>query len=175
MKKQIRIIVIGLVLFLALAALKGELMAEEQKNKTGFEISFHHVAISVADLDKSIAWYRDMLGFEEVIRMDQGVTADKMTIGHIRRGNCYIELFQVEGSKPLPEYRRDPNADFKVQGLKHFALQVSDAKAAVKELKAKGVEIAFGPVDTPEICFVFIRDNSGNAFELIEYKKIERR
>ncbi len=30
------------------------------------------------------------------------------------------------------------------------------------------MEIAFMPVDTPEICFVFIRDNSGNAFELIE-------
>jgi catechol 2,3-dioxygenase-like lactoylglutathione lyase family enzyme len=171
MKKQIRVVVIGLVLFLALAFCKGELMAEEQKNKTGFVISFHHVAISVADLDKSIAWYRDMLGFEEVVRMDQGVTEDKMSIGHIRRGNCYIELFQVAGSKPLPEYRRDPNADFKVQGLKHFALQVNDAKAAIKELTAKGVEIAFGPVDTPEICFVFIRDNSGNAFELIEYKK----
>ncbi len=28
------------------------------------------------------------------------------------------------------------------------------------------------PVEIPEICFVFIRDNSGNAFELIEYKKI---
>ena len=145
-------------------------MAEEQKNKIGFEISFHHVAISVADLDKSIAWYREMLGFTEVIRMEQGVTEDKMSIGHIRRGNCYIELFQVEGSKPLPEYRRDPNADFKVQGLKHFALHVPNVQAAVKELKAKDVEIAFGPVETPEICFVFIRDNSGNAFELIEYR-----
>ena len=170
MKKQVRVIVIGFLSFLALIAGKGDLMAEEQNNKTGFDISFHHIGISVANLDESIAWYRNMLGFEEVMRMDQGVTEDKMSIGHIRRGNSYIELFQVEGSKPLPEYRRDPNADFGVQGLKHFALQVSDAKAAVKELKAKGVEIAFGPIDAPGICFVFIRDNSGNAFELIEYK-----
>jgi len=171
MKKQVGVIVIGFISLLALVVGKGDLMAEEKNNKTGFDISFHHIGISVANLDESIAWYRDMLGFEEVIRMDQGVTEDKMSIGHIRRGNCYIELFQVEGSKPLPEYRRDPNADFGVQGLKHFALQVSDVQAAVKELKAKGVEIAFGPVDTPGICFVFIRDNSGNAFELIEYRE----
>lgn len=148
----------------------GVLMAEEKKN-CGFDFSMHHIAISVANLDESIAWYRDMLGFEEVVRMSQGVTEDKMNIGHIRRGNCYIEIFQVEGSKPLPEYRRDPNTDFGVQGLKHFALQVSDVRSAVKELTAKGVEIAFGPIDAPGVCFVFIRDSSGNAFELIEYKE----
>jgi catechol 2,3-dioxygenase-like lactoylglutathione lyase family enzyme len=141
-----------------------------QQNGAGFDIAFHHIAISVANLEESIAWYKKMLGFEEVMRMNQGVTDDKMIIGHIRRGNCYIELFQVAGSKPLPEYRRDPNEDFKVQGLKHFALQVADVHAALKELQAKGVEIAMGPVDTPGIAFAFIRDNSGNAFELIQYK-----
>jgi catechol 2,3-dioxygenase-like lactoylglutathione lyase family enzyme len=171
MKKRLGISVIVFILYIILVGGKEGLMAEEQNNKVGFDISFHHVGISVANLDESIAWYRDILGFEEVTRMEQGVTEDKMSIGHIRRGNCYIELFQVEGSKPLPEYRRDPNADFTVQGLKHFALQVSDVHAALKELKAKGVEVAFGPIDTPGVNFVFIRDNSGNAFELIEYKK----
>lgn len=171
MNKCIRCIVITLAMFLAAGyAGMGVPMAEEQKNETGFDISFHHIGISVENLEESIAWYKEMLGFEEVMRMDQGASDQKMIIGHIRRGNCYIELFQVDGSKPLPEYRRDPNADFGVQGLKHFGLQVDDALAAVEELKAKGVEIAFGPIDTPGVCFVFIRDNSGNAFELIEYK-----
>jgi catechol 2,3-dioxygenase-like lactoylglutathione lyase family enzyme len=170
MKKRIVTSLIGLALLLtAGSAGMGVCVAEEQK-VPGFDISFHHVAISVANLDESIAWYKEMLGFEEVMRMDQGATIKNMIIGHIRRGNCYIELFQVEGSKPLPEYRRDPNADLRVQGLKHFGLQVSDVKAAIKELRAKGVEIAMEPIDSPGACFAFIRDNSGNAFELIEYK-----
>jgi len=143
--------------------------ATAQDKGAGFEISLHHIGISVANLDESIAWYREMLGFEEVMRMKEDA-ANKMEIGHIRRSNCYIELFQVEGAAPLPEYRRDPSADLRVHGVKHFGLQVSDAHAAVKELKAKGVEIAMGPVDTPGVVFVFIRDNSGNALELIEYK-----
>ncbi len=171
MKKRSKKVITGLAfLITTLYVTMGVLMAEE-KNNCSFDISLHHIAISVADLDESIAWYRDMLGFTEVVRMGQGVTEDKMSIGHIRRGNCYIEIFEVEGSKPLPEYRRDPNADFTVQGLKHFALQVSDVKSALKELQAKGVDIAFGPIDAPGICFAFIRDNSGNAFEMIEYKE----
>jgi catechol 2,3-dioxygenase-like lactoylglutathione lyase family enzyme len=171
MKKRVYVIAVCLALLLVAAySGAGVLMAEEQNNKTGFDFSFHHIAISVANLDESIAWYEKMLGFEEIARMNQGATISEMTIGHIRRGNCYIELFQVAGSKPLPEYRRDPNADLRVQGLKHFGLQVDNLKAALTELKAKGVEVAMEPIDTTGVAFAFIRDNSGNAFELIEYK-----
>ena len=170
MQKYIRVIIICLPLLITAGySGKGVLMAEERNKGPGFEISFHHVGISVANLEESIAWYKEMLGFEEVTRMSEDA-ANKMEIGHIRRGNCYIELFQVEGAKPLPEYRRDPSADLKVHGVKHFGLKVDNVFAAVKELKAKGVEIAMGPIDTPGVCFVFIRDNSGNALELIEYK-----
>jgi methylmalonyl-CoA/ethylmalonyl-CoA epimerase len=145
-------------------------MTEAQKKETGFDLSFHHIGISVANLEESITWYKEMLGFEEVMRMDRGETIENMIIGHIRRGDCYIELFQVAGAKPLPEYRRDPNADLAVHGLAHFGLQVDDLHGALEELKAKGVEVAMGPIDTPGVAFVFIRDNSGNAFELIEFK-----
>jgi methylmalonyl-CoA/ethylmalonyl-CoA epimerase len=171
MHKRICTLVTGLALLLAAGyAGIGGLMAEEQKNKTGFDLSFHHIGISVANLDESIAWYEKMLGFEEITRMEQGATIKQMKIGHIQRGNCYIELFEVAGAKPLPDYRRDPNADLAVHGLKHFGLQVDNLQAALKELRAKDVEVAMEPIDTPGVAFAFIRDNSGNAFELIEYK-----
>lgn len=145
--------------------------ARAQDNQgAGFEIKPHHVGISVPDAEASAAWYRKMLGFEVVLRMNEDA-ANKMKIVHIRRDNCYIELFEVEGARPLPEHRRDPNADFREHGLKHVAFEVPDVQAAVKELKAKGAEIAYGPVDTPGIAFVFIRDNAGNPFELIQYKQ----
>ena len=134
----------------------------------GFEIFHHHVAISVPNAEESAAWYHKMLGFEVVTRMKQGAG---MTVVHIKRGNCYIEVFQIAGAKPLPEYRRDPSADLRVNGLMHFAFQVSDVFAAIKELKAKGAEIAMAPVDTPGVAFAFVRDNAGNCFELIQYKK----
>ena len=142
--------------------------ATAQSDHVGFEISPHHVALSVPNAEESAAWYHKMLGFEVVIRMNQGAG---MTVVHIKRGNCYIELFQVAGAKPLPEYRHDPSADLRVHGLVHFAYQVSDVPAAIKELKSKGAEIAMEPVDTPGVAFAFVRDNAGNCFELIQYKK----
>jgi methylmalonyl-CoA/ethylmalonyl-CoA epimerase len=144
--------------------------AAEQDNPVSFEIKHHHVAISVPNAEESAAWYKKMFGFEVVTKMTQGEGDRKMFIVHIKRGNCYIEIFQVTGAKPLPEYRRDPTADLGVHGTVHFAFQVKDVPAAVKELKAKGAEIAMGPVDTPGVAFVFIRDNAGNTFELIQYK-----
>lgn len=142
--------------------------AVAQEKPVTFEISHHHVGISVPNAEESAAWYHKMLGFEVVTRMNQG---SGMTVVHIKRGNCYIELFQVAGAKPLPEYRRDPSADLRVHGTVHMAFQVADVPAAVKELKSKGAEIAMEPVDTPGVAFAFVRDNAGNCFELIQYKK----
>jgi len=148
----------------------GSPQAAAQDDRVGFDISHHHVGISVPNAEESAAWYHKMLGFEVVTRMKQG---NDMIVVHIKRGNCYIELFQVAGAKPMPEYRRDPSADLRVHGLAHFAFQASDVPAAVKELKAKGTEIAMGPVDTPGVAFAFVRDNAGIVFELIQYKKQE--
>ena len=91
----------------------GGLTTNAQDDRVGFEISFHHVGISVPNAEESAAWYHKMLGFEVVTKMNQG----SMVVVHIRRGNCYIELFQVAGAKPLPDYRRDPTAYVRVPGF----------------------------------------------------------
>ncbi len=156
--------VVALTLVMGFYANSSETVA--QISRVGFEISHHHIGLSVPNAEGSAAWYGKMLGFEIVARMKQ----DDMNIVHIKRGNCYIELFQVAGAKPLPEHRRDPSADLRVQGLAHFAFQVPSVSAAVEELKAKGAEIAMAPVDTPGVAFAFVRDNAGNCFELIQYK-----
>ena len=167
MKKQICDIAFILAVF-SMTAGPCTPHAMAQDDAVGFEISHHHVGISVPNAEESAEWYQKMLGFEVITRMNQG---NGMTVVHIQRGNCYIELFQIDGAKPLPEYRRDPSEDLRVHGTVHFAFQVSDAAAAVRELQGKGAEIAMDLVDTPGVAFAFIRDNAGNCFELIEYKQ----
>jgi methylmalonyl-CoA/ethylmalonyl-CoA epimerase len=143
--------------------------AAAQDKPVSFKITPHHIALSVPNAEESAAWYKKMLGFEVITRMNEDA-ANKMKIIHIKRDDAYIELFEVEGAEPLPASRRDPSIDFRVHGLKHFAFQVDDAMAAFKELRAKGAEVAMEPLDLPGIVFGFIRDNAGNCFELIQYK-----
>jgi len=157
-----------LITFLGAVVISGSPVFAED-GAVGFAITPHHIALSVPNAEESAAWYKKMLGFEVVTRMNEN-GVNKMKVVHISRGDAYIELFEVEGAKPLPDYRRDPSADFTVHGLKHFAFKVDDAMAAFKELRAKGAEIVMEPLDLPGIVFGFVRDNAGNCFELIQYK-----
>lgn len=141
--------------------------AEAQEGGPDFEIKAHHVGISVPNLEDSIAWYGRMLGFEVVRRVSQ----DAMTFALLRRGDFHIELFEVADSQPMPEHRRDPTADLGVHGTKHLAFEVDDARAAAAELEAKGADIALGPIENERSIFVFVSDNSGNTFELIQPKR----
>jgi len=36
------------------------------------ELGLHHVALSVRDLDASVAWYRDVVGLREELRLESG-------------------------------------------------------------------------------------------------------
>ena len=136
-------------------------------NGASFDISPHHAAISVPNLEESVAWYQRMLGFEVVRRVAPNAN---ISIALLRRNGCYLEIFQVAGAQPLPESRRNPTADLAVHGIKHFAFEVADARGAAATLKARGAEVVMGPVENATEIFFFVRDNAGNAFEVIQYK-----
>ena len=114
MNKRFLAMVMSLAVFTALGVVTMDMHSAKAQdtNAVSFEISHHHVGLSVPNADESAAWYKKMLGFEVVTRMSENA-ANKMKIVHIKRGNCYLELFEVEGARPLPEYRRDPSADFR--------------------------------------------------------------
>lgn len=130
----------------------------------GFAWRAHHVGLSVADLDASVAWYGRMFGFEEESRLK--IEAIPATVAFIRCGDFRVELFQVPGARPLPDERRDPHLDLATHGCKHICLETPDVPAAVLQLRQRGADIVFErTVDGNRICF--IRDNTGNLIELI--------
>jgi methylmalonyl-CoA/ethylmalonyl-CoA epimerase len=157
-----------LTAFLALPALQAEAQSETRSEGVGFDIRIDHVGISVANLEESVAWYVEKLGFE-LVRPIARNPDSPTTIARVRRGNFTIELFEIQGAAPLPDYRRDPSADLRVHGLAHFAFEVDDARAVMNELESKGVEIVLRPrEDDVGATFFFVRDNSGNSFEFIQ-------
>lgn len=126
----------------------------------------HHAGISVGDLEESIAWYRQMLGFEleKVIEIPE----DSGRVALLRHGDFVLELFHLPDAAPLPDERRHPWTDIRTQGIKHIAYSVADVAALMQELTAKGVDVAWDiRVHDGDVC-AFVRDNTGNLVEFVQ-------
>jgi methylmalonyl-CoA/ethylmalonyl-CoA epimerase len=125
-----------------------------------------HAGICVADLDASIAWYGEMLGFtvERVIDIPEG----HGRLALIRNGDFLLELFCVPGAAPLPDERRHPATDLRTQGVKHVAYATGDIHALMDHLKDKGADVVWDIVDHDGSLCAFVRDNSGNVVEFVQ-------
>ena len=127
----------------------------------------NHFAISVADLESSIDWYSKVWGFTVIDRSE--IPGQNTKVSHLQGKGFILEIFEAEGSEPLPDHRKVPNEDLKVQGNKHMSSGVSDGPKAKEEMEAMGVDIVFiAEVDNTWGCF--IHDNSGNLIEIFEEK-----
>ena len=126
-----------------------------------------HTGISVSNLEASIDWYRDVLGFELVFKKDFEML--KSHIAFIRLGDFEIELFEHYDSKELPEERRMPMEDIKTQGTKHICFETSDIETLYEGFRNKDVDIVIGPAPMENDAMGFIRDPSGVLIEFIQH------
>jgi catechol 2,3-dioxygenase-like lactoylglutathione lyase family enzyme len=130
-----------------------------------------HAGISVADLEASIAWYGDMLGFAVDRVVD--VPGDAGRVALVRKEGFILELFCVPGAAPLPDERRHPATDLRTHGIKHVAYAVPNIGALMEELKGKGVDVVWDVVEHDNTLCAFVRDNSGNLVEFVERHPFE--
>lgn len=140
--------------------------SDNTKEKINAILKPLHLGISVPDMDESIAWYNDILGFS--LLSDNYIKPIKARVAFLKHREFSVELFEVEGARPLPEERREPNLDIQTHGTKHMAFAVKDIRKFVDHLKDKNVDIAMDIFPMEEDLVCFIRDNSGNLIELIQ-------
>ena len=94
-----------------------------------------HIGIAVADLRAALAFYRDALGLE--IEAPEDVASQRVRAHFIPAGGAALELLEATAEdSPIAKYvaKRGP-------GLHHITLRVDDIRAALAQLKEKGVRL----------------------------------
>ena len=125
-----------------------------------------HLGLSVANMQESIDWYHDMLGFELLFRKD--IEFLRCEVAFMKKCNFQIELFKHYDTISLPADRLEPNKDIQTQGTKHICYEVEDITQLLGDLRAKGVDIVMGPMKMEETLMGFVRDNTGNLIEFMQ-------
>jgi lactoylglutathione lyase len=116
-----------------------------------------HTGLTVSDLERSIAFYRDILGLELVSRWDSAQPYLRTVVG-FPDAELRIALLRLPGSAApsdhlieLLEYRtpRGVRGDARTcnPGNGHVAFMVEDVDRAHAELRAKGVRFRSAPVE----------------------------
>lgn len=126
-------------------------------------------SIWVKDLDESLAFYTDVLGFSPGDEVRLGDDFRWLTVTHPSQPELHLHL-TTPGPPLSPELVA---AMVKAQdegGLPAVGLNVDDCRATYAELSAKGVEFIQPPEDRPYGVEALMRDNSGNWLVLVEQR-----
>ena len=122
---------------------------------------FHHVAMDVTDLEASVKFYTEILGFKKTISWGTGDSSAVML--DAGDGSC-LEMFAAPKSEKKPE-----------GAFKHIALRTADCRTVLDRVKAAGMEITVEPKDvelqsTPptQVTIAFFKGLDGEIIELFQ-------
>jgi catechol 2,3-dioxygenase-like lactoylglutathione lyase family enzyme len=140
----------------------------------------HHTGIIVKNLDRSIYFYRDVLGLPILTEPSPWFSGPELATGvgvpggslrqcNLQAGTGVLELLEY-GNRPADNTEVQPQNRL---GAMHIALKVDDLAATVAELRAKGIDFLSEPnvVDEGVLAgwrWIYFLDPDGVTIELVE-------
>lgn len=104
-------------------------------------LNFEHVGMTVSDVDKSLAFYRDLLGLKFILR--RANPKGNGEVAFLDAGGCQLELIAPAGVLKT-KARRVPDIE---PGVRHLTFNFDDMDAVFDKLVAAGVEVVEKPRD----------------------------
>lgn len=137
----------------------------------------HHFALTVSDMDRSVAFYRDLFGLtllsDRVVDRDyvERITAvpdARVRIVHLRGFEQQVELLQYLRPHGKARAQALPDA-----GSAHICFVSNDLDADVEVLAAASVTFRSQPVETTSGPNrggrgIYVEDPDGNAVEVVQ-------
>ncbi len=122
---------------------------------------FEHFGVSVADLERAVAWYRSRFGFEETRRFERAEWGIKAAV--LKLGADRLELVRPDRPAPAPPGAFGLAEIMRPGGTAHLAIGVPDAAAAFAAMTSSGDDLATGLLDGR---LFFVRDPDGTLIEV---------
>jgi catechol 2,3-dioxygenase-like lactoylglutathione lyase family enzyme len=122
-----------------------------------------HVEIITDDLDRSVDFYINVLGFTPKLRqhIERSTLGVPLDVVLLDLGGTAVELLSYRGATVAPS----PTGE--QLGNRMMALEVEDLDRALDYLKTKGIEPSWGPrVTEGQYCRAEIRNPHGHRIEL---------
>lgn len=168
----LRVRAVGLAFVILLGLLTGTTRAQQAPT-----FRLVSVGTTVADAERSVAFYRDLLGFQVDFDVDladpaydrlSGVFASRVRIVGLSAGPSRIELIEFLTPKGR-SYPADSRSND--EWFQHLALVVTDIHRATERLRAAGAQLVSpAPQRFPDgRAFLYFTDPDGHPLELAEF------
>jgi lactoylglutathione lyase len=119
------------------------------------------IGIVVRDAEKSLAFYRDVLGLEYL----GDLTFPGNHMWRFQAGKSVVKLLAQD---PVPE-AANPPGDVPASGFRYLSLYVSNLEEVVADVEAAGCPISIPITEfQPGARFAFVEDPEGNRSELLD-------
>ena len=121
-----------------------------------------HVALKVKDLDKSLDFYVNKLGFAEMMRLPKPDGSPGVWLVYLRiTDDQYLELF--------PDGQGDRAPDRDATAINHVCLGVADLDATLAQLERVGIPLSAQKKMAADLNWqAWIEDPDGNRIELMQ-------
>jgi lactoylglutathione lyase len=132
-----------------------DIIEETNANQSSYgdkNMKLKYTTIIVKDMDESIKFYTEILGF-------------KIDSVHNPQLGATITLLKGEGDAMIELIKNSVNEI----GLYSVGMDVKDINTTLKELKSKGAKITMGPVPITVGTLAFIEDPNGAKIALIQH------
>jgi lactoylglutathione lyase len=127
-----------------------------------FKPRLSHVSYHVADIDRALRFYVQVLGMKELLRLQIGKTLHEVVLGFADpRAGGVILMWNTERKEPIEQ----------AHGYSRLILTVADVDGALQHLVKHETKVTIQPTDAGAFRYAMVKDPDGYVIELLQIKR----